>query len=444
MKSRVLHPLGGGRTCVPVAVALALVVVAMCSVSAAGPSTHVLQTMSLASSVDGRTDVGTDMGALFDAAAPLTPGSSKVRCAALSAVGRGKVTFSATNVTGSLSEWLDVDLAVGSGSDLDCSDFVGEAVWSGTLQQLEATAASGGIDVNWQPEHQNRLTFRLRVSVADNEHAAGRSTNADFVWEQDDSADAPVPVATESPATTNPVPGPAGRASPVASTTPGRTLPSLPAGPSPEPSATTPPPTAAASASTGPTANPSPAPSDPAGSPSPRQSPGAGTAGPALRPVSTPRSTPAPRRSKAPALRHGVPAITPSTTAAAVRSPSIHNMRRHPSVVRATLRRVHRTLRDLAAQIDKALPDVARTARGVAEKAHFPLALLLIAAIFLSVQNRLDARDPKLALAPLYAEPDAALPTAGSRPLVYERPRGSEGATTVSTPTSRALKENRR
>jgi hypothetical protein len=36
------------------------------------------------------------------------------------------------------------------------------------------------------------------------------------------------------------------------------------------------------------------------------------------------------------------------------------------------------------------------------------MALLLVLALFLTIQNRIDEKDPKLALAPVYGEPDLA------------------------------------
>jgi hypothetical protein len=51
-------------------------------------------------------------------------------------------------------------------------------------------------------------------------------------------------------------------------------------------------------------------------------------------------------------------------------------------------------------------------ARAVTERSAFPLILLIIVAVFLVIQDQIDRRDPKLALAPVYAEPDV-----GFRPL---------------------------
>ena len=39
------------------------------------------------------------------------------------------------------------------------------------------------------------------------------------------------------------------------------------------------------------------------------------------------------------------------------------------------------------------------------EKPQFPLLLLVVVALFLMIQNRIDRKDPKLATAPVDAEP---------------------------------------
>ena len=60
-------------------------------------------------------------------------------------------------------------------------------------------------------------------------------------------------------------------------------------------------------------------------------------------------------------------------------------------------------LRDALARM---LKDLAQTTRAVAEASAFPLLLLLLVLVFLIVQDRIDRRDPKLALAPVYPDPD--------------------------------------
>jgi hypothetical protein len=54
--------------------------------------------------------------------------------------------------------------------------------------------------------------------------------------------------------------------------------------------------------------------------------------------------------------------------------------------------------------------------KGVARNAGFPLLLLVLVGFFLLLQNRLDRRDPKLAQAPLYGDPDQPFPTDGTTP----------------------------
>ncbi len=52
---------------------------------------------------------------------------------------------------------------------------------------------------------------------------------------------------------------------------------------------------------------------------------------------------------------------------------------------------------------------MADAVRAIAEnpdKSVFPLSLLLLVLGFLAIQNRIDRSDPKLALAPTFADPD--------------------------------------
>lgn len=55
-----------------------------------------------------------------------------------------------------------------------------------------------------------------------------------------------------------------------------------------------------------------------------------------------------------------------------------------------------------------------RLAKEVSEKAAFPIALLVVVGIFLIIQDRIDRKDPKLALAPVHAEPDLHFPSSGA------------------------------
>jgi streptogramin lyase len=67
-------------------------------------------------------------------------------------------------------------------------------------------------------------------------------------------------------------------------------------------------------------------------------------------------------------------------------------------------------------------------APAIATRSSFPLLLLLMVAAFLGVQGRIDRRDPKLALAPVYPEPDLPfLPPGGASsvpPVPHPEPSG--------------------
>lgn len=54
----------------------------------------------------------------------------------------------------------------------------------------------------------------------------------------------------------------------------------------------------------------------------------------------------------------------------------------------------------------KLLTKIAKVAAEVGRRSAFPSSLLMLVVGFLSVQNRIDRRDPKLALAPVYPTPD--------------------------------------
>jgi hypothetical protein len=59
-------------------------------------------------------------------------------------------------------------------------------------------------------------------------------------------------------------------------------------------------------------------------------------------------------------------------------------------------------LTDVAKNVKKAAVVVAKNA----DKSVFPGSLLFIVLGFLSIQGRMDRNDPKLALAPVFADPD--------------------------------------
>ena len=55
--------------------------------------------------------------------------------------------------------------------------------------------------------------------------------------------------------------------------------------------------------------------------------------------------------------------------------------------------------------IDRILGGLATVAEGVLSQPGFPVSLILVVILFLMAQNRIDRRDPKLAMAPVYPDP---------------------------------------
>ena len=65
------------------------------------------------------------------------------------------------------------------------------------------------------------------------------------------------------------------------------------------------------------------------------------------------------------------------------------------------------------------------------DKSVFPLSLLLLVLAFLAIQNRIDRSDPKLALAPTFADPD----------LEFRPSPGDDRMSTAATTANAAASE---
>lgn len=74
----------------------------------------------------------------------------------------------------------------------------------------------------------------------------------------------------------------------------------------------------------------------------------------------------------------------------------------------------------VSATVQAAAVSVQRVAAVAVDNPGFPLALALVVLLFLLVQYHIDRRDPKLALAPVHADPD----------LKFEPPRADGEETT--------------
>jgi hypothetical protein len=89
--------------------------------------------------------------------------------------------------TGSLGQYLDVTIDVGTGGSFDdCTGFTsGSNLYTGTLSDFAATRTSftnGLQGWNGATNPSNR-TYRIRVTLQDDNAAQGLSATADFTWE---------------------------------------------------------------------------------------------------------------------------------------------------------------------------------------------------------------------------------------------------------------------
>jgi hypothetical protein len=89
--------------------------------------------------------------------------------------------------SGSLAQYLDVTIQVGTGGTFDdCTGFSpGSTLYTGTLQSFAATRtnfANGLAGWNGATNPSNR-TYRITVTLQDNNAAQGLSAAADFTWE---------------------------------------------------------------------------------------------------------------------------------------------------------------------------------------------------------------------------------------------------------------------
>ena len=87
----------------------------------------------------------------------------------------------------------------------------------------------------------------------------------------------------------------------------------------------------------------------------------------------------------------------------------VPSLRRRARAAAGTSSSPHKTSHHHQGALASVTQSVAKAARVVAknaDKAVFPGFLIFIVAGFLSIQGRIDRNDPKLALAPTYADPD--------------------------------------
>lgn len=367
---------------------------------------------------DGATlALGDDDGgsALFTLPAA-KPGESVTRCIRITYDGSPGQAVRLSAVAagpGTLAPHLDLDVDVGTGGSFaDCAGFSGTRIFSGTLADLQANHADydHGLTGFVPSAAEPSKTFRLTTRVHDTNAAQGQTAGVTFAWTAADtgtpapppppaptadptpSPDPTPPPVDATPAEVTATPAPTTTAPAAPTTTPTRTPQSPPTrptdggapdhepqgGPTGEPTATgTPAPTADAGAGTGSAVGDATV-----GGSAPQHAGG----GNARRSPSRPADRPAAGGSGAPA-GSGITATAPKR--AEKDSGGI----------------LHRVLGGTIGEtVDKVATAVADAAGPVAERSAFPLVLLLVMVLFLAVQNAIDRRDPKLALAPLRSE----------------------------------------
>jgi len=318
-----------------------------------------------ATNAAGNTQLADDDAetALFELSG-LTPGQAESRCITVShdgAVPDG-IRLIGGSGGGGLDAYLHLTVERGSGGRFgDCTGFTGVPVFDGSLGDFVSSHHDYDTGlVASTPVQSGSTTFRLQVALDDVAAAQGGTSTASFAWEAR-TADivveppAPDPVEDSAPAAPRP-PAPEPEERPATAT---------PASVEPDDDRPNP--------DTPSTAEPQPAPGPAA--------PAAGGPAPELGGT---LSDPAPPRAKArPPRERSEPAASPTAprTPAAASRPAPDDDRGFVETI-----------------ADAIVPVVQRTA--------FPLILLILGGLFLLIQNRIDSRDPKLARAPLHAQPD--------------------------------------
>jgi hypothetical protein len=329
--------------------------------------------------------------ALFSVGA-MGPGETVSRCINVTASGTNGTADVRlyADVSGALADSLHLVVETGQGgSGGDCTGFSGQPVYTGTLGDFGSghTNYANGLAA-WSPDASQRTAYRFTVSLLDTATQGG-TANANFVWEDqtDDASPSPSATPTDSPTPTH-SPAPTQSPTPTRSPTPTHS-------PAPAVTPTTP----------GPTITVPPT----SQLPTPPRLTGAG---------GSPSSD---GHSRAP-----VPSVTAIQSfhpggAAASRSP--HPSRSSAAVAPPTspppgppTRHGHRhnifsdALRGLLNSMSAALRAAGEVLAPVVKQPQWPALWLLLLLVFLAIQDRIDRRDPKLALAPVFTDPAVDFP----------------------------------
>jgi hypothetical protein len=366
--------------------------------------------LTLASDADGTALVS---------ATSLAPGHPVTRCLRLSygnAVPDDRIRLM-TSPTGGLADHLTVRVEAGTGGGAGtCTGFSGSVVYSGSLADLGRRhgTAQAALPVRTLTGGNGQMSVRLRFALDGDNAAQGQSATADLVWIADATGNRTAPPPVVTPVNPPPVVPPA-TAPPVVrppNVAPPATLP-----PVTVPPATVPPATSAS------------VPVPPVAVPT--EPPTSVTSIPATPPTTDPNSSaPGPPTSPAPASP--APPASTTTDGGGPPSPAPPTSSGVASTaVAAVGHALGSGAKAVASAADSAahavnsrvIAPVAGAAAPAARGAGYGLggtAPLLGA--FLLIQGRIDRRDPKLALAPSYADPDLTFNDIPRGPLTFRAP----------------------
>lgn len=362
------------------------------------------------------TDAGA--GPLVTVAA-LAPGRPATRCLQLgysSAVAGDQLKLVASNEGGVLADYLDVRVESGTGGRSgDCTGFRGVPVFSGTLGQLGAThgTAQDALPLSALPSGNGSVSVRLRFSVRSDNRAQGTAASTDLVWMLDATGQRTSPPPVETPVDP-PIPSEAPTPVPTVPRPPTEApeqpaVPPVDVPPVPVPAEPPTPPVEAL--------DPGPEVTVPRATEPQATAPQA-TEPQATEPQATAPQTPQPRTTAAtPGPAAPTPGPEPVATEPEPTSPAAGISGDGDGGGPAERNVLSRGVSAVVDAVGAVLEPIREAALPAAKGAGYSLFALPLLILFLLVQKRIDAQDPKLALAPSYADPDLAFDEIPRGPL---------------------------
>ena len=327
----------------------------------------------------------------------LTPGDPVTRCLGLqfTSDGGGDVRLVATGVNRAAASEVAIRIDLGEGGRFgDCSGFNGTTVFQGTLAELTDRGTDWAAALPLvRPAGTGSFVVRMTASI-DGSARQGLDSRASFAFTARSTVER---IATE-PTSVLPAASPTPTATPKADKEDVKeTKPPLPEA----------------------TETPTPAPAPPAAvTPEaggtldvPRVDGGATPVRPRRR-SSGPDATPV--AGGLPAGQQAGEQLAPDGKA-------------QTGVLPPTRKRSKPLTQAVVEQLGKIGQHITKAAETVLVRSPFPLALALLVFGFLGLQNRIDRRDPKLAMAPTFGDPDVAFrdPVMPSRGLDRDPTRGA-------------------